>query len=423
VSESSQAADDEAVPAWLGELRARAEQCVNSGDDVGLVSLLPELERDGEWWAHLWAPSAAVAAKRLDRPDSLSLLETAVAGGFAQPEMFEGAIETAFGDDPQWPSLLRRMDANIPPPAVRLVEWPVAPSPLALGLEVIAASRAAELRAVLPAPRGSAWETCLALLAWATSSFDHGNTHVELPDALDVLQRASEGERFACVEYSIVLSQALNAMRIPARRVELRQRNYHVGVGRGHVVSEAWVDDLNKWVVLDGQNGGYWQDEDGTALGLLELQNALTEKQPVSMVGTTRELVESRSSVWLSYFSMAVSGGYAWSHSPFSPVFQGTGLLRAHRLLRDGRDAYPDLSAIAVGLDGDPLTPMLRLTSPHPYINRFAVHDRAGESILGVADGTASYAFDTSPGHHASELAVVTDYGSCRPQRFVYDVV
>jgi hypothetical protein len=423
VSESAQWSDVEALPTWLEELRARAERCVHAGDDEALLDLLPDLERDLEWWAQLWAPSAAVAAKRLDRPEALGLLEAAVAGGFAQPEMFDGAIETLFGELPEWRSLLRQMDANVPPPPVRLVEWPVAAPPLPLGLESIDPSRTEELLAAAPDRLASAWDTCLALLGWATSRFELGNTHVDVPDGLEVLHRSAAGERFACVEYTVLLSQALNALRIPARRVDLRQRNYHVGVLRGHVVSEAWVDDLNKWVVLDGQNGGYWRSSDGTALGLLELQNALTEKQDVTMVGTTRAVSEARASVWLSYFAMAVSGGYAWSHSPFSPVVQGVGLLRAHRILRDGGDAYPDLSAIAVGLDGDPTTPTLNLTSPHPYIAGFAVHDDAGESILPVADGAGQYPFDTSPGRHETQLGVVTDYGSCRLQQFIYDVV
>jgi hypothetical protein len=423
VSASSQTSEFDGVPAWLEELRVRAEWCVNDKDDEGLLSLVPDLEGDVEWWMHLWAPSAAVAAKRLDRPEALSLLETAIGGGFAQPEMFEGAIEAAFGSLAEWPALVRQMDANVPPPPVRLVEWPVAAPPLPLGLERIDPSREAELRALAPAPLASAWETCVTVLGWASSYFEPGNTNVEIPDALDVIGRADSGGRFACAEYSILLSQALNALRIPARRVDLRQRNYHVGVGRGHVVSEAWVDDLNKWVVLDGQNGGYWRGDDGSALGLLELQNALTEKQPVAMVGTTREVVETRSPLWLSYFSMAVSGGYAWSHSPFSPVFQGNGMIRAHRLLRDGAEAYPDLSAISIGLDGEPTTPTLNLTSPHPYLNSFAVHDAAGSSVAIAHEGTATYAFDTTPGRHETQLGVVTDYGSCRPQQFVYEVV
>jgi hypothetical protein len=423
VSSSALGSDVDDPPLWLLALRAQAEHFVNATDDEGLLALLPDLEQDVEWWTPLWAPSAAVAAKRLDRADALAILEAAVAQGFAQPEMFDGAIETLFGGLPQWPSLLRQMEANVPPPAVRLVDWPVAALPLPLGLECIDPARAADLRATAPPPLASAWETCLAVLGWATRCFEPGNTHVDVPDSLDVVRRAGDGERFACVEYSILVSQVLNALRIPARRVDLRQRNYHVGVGRGHVVSEAWVDELNKWVVLDGQNGGYWQDEDGSALGLLELQNALTDKQPVTMVGTTRDILESRSPLWLSYFSMAVSGGYAWSHQPFSPVFEGTGLIRAHRLLRDGQEAYPDLSAIAVGLDGDPSTPTLNLTSVHPYIDCFAVRDGAGESTLPLIDGTAKYAFNTSPGHHESQLSVVTRYGACRPQHFGCDVV
>ena len=41
----------------------------------------------------------------------------------------------------------------------------------------------------------------------------------------------------------------------PARNLGLFQDNYHVGFGRAHRVSEAWIDDLCRWVVLDGQNG------------------------------------------------------------------------------------------------------------------------------------------------------------------------
>ena len=142
------------------------------------------------------------------------------------------------------------------------------------------------------------------------------------------------------------------------------------------------------------------------------------------MVGTARAIDEtSRSPVWLSYFSMAVSGGYAWSHSPFSPVARAPGCLRAHRLLRDGQEAYPDLSEIAVGLDGDPQAPTLNLTSPHPYITRFAVHDRDGESILQVATGPRRTRSTPRRAATTRELAVVTDYGSCRPHRFIYDVV
>jgi hypothetical protein len=58
-------------------------------------------------------------------------------------------------------------------------------------------------------------------------------------------------------------ARTLNALGIPARRLSLRQGDYHVDMGRCHVVCEAWIDDFCSWVILDGQNGLYWTDDDG----------------------------------------------------------------------------------------------------------------------------------------------------------------
>lgn len=60
-----------------------------------------------------------------------------------------------------------------------------------------------------------------------------------------------------------MLTQALNALQIPARPLSLFKAGYHAGLGTGHAVTEAWIDDLGKWVLLDGQNGAVWRDEDG----------------------------------------------------------------------------------------------------------------------------------------------------------------
>ena len=52
-------------------------------------------------------------------------------------------------------------------------------------------------------------------------------------------------------------ARTLNALGIPARWLSLRQGDYHVDMGRCHVVCEAWIDDFCSWVILDGQNGGF----------------------------------------------------------------------------------------------------------------------------------------------------------------------
>lgn len=246
-------------------------------DDEGLLALVNELRDDVQQWPHLWAPAAAIAAARSagsSRLGGLDLLRDAVAGGFAQLELFDGLIEDHFAALPEWEGLRRRMHENVPPAPLEILAWPDPPAALPLLLDRLGGERADLLRGQLPNPSGSAWETAKALLAWVHRRWDHANDHVDDPDAVDVLTRVDAGERFACVEYSIVLSQALNALEIPARRVSLRQANHHTGMGRGHVVSEAWVDDLGRWVLLDGQNGAYWVDDDGDPLGLVDLQAA-----------------------------------------------------------------------------------------------------------------------------------------------------
>lgn len=133
------------------------------------------------------------------------------------------------------------MASGVPPPTLTIHEWPDPSHDLPLALYALDDTRADRLRELLPPPRRSGWVTACPLLAWTGGRWTHANDHVEDPDALDLLERVDRGERFACVEYSIVLSQALNALSIPARRVDLRQRNHRVGVGRGHVVSDRAV--------------------------------------------------------------------------------------------------------------------------------------------------------------------------------------
>ena len=258
------------------------------------------------------------------------------------------------------------MRENIPLPTLELIEWPDAGPVGPLELYTIDPERESALLDRLPAATDSAWDTATRMLEWVRTRWEHANDHVEDPDALNVLERVDAGARFACVEYSIVLSQVLNAVRIPARRLELRQANHHVGVGRGHVVSEAWIDDLDRWVLLDGQNGSYWVGTDGQPLGVRELQQ-LTE--PPAFVGArgVESLSTDEAASWFSYFASVTTTGYTWSEGPFAPVFQGIGIIRTPRLVHDGDRAYPSLSALTTGLGGKVDAPTVRFTHSHPY--------------------------------------------------------
>jgi hypothetical protein len=140
----------------------------------------------------------------------------------------------------------------------------------------------------LPAAAGTGWQTAVATLSWVTRRWTSADAHMEIDDAVECLRRVDAGQRFACVEYSL-LTQALNALAIPARRLGFRQQDCHVGVGRGHVVSEAWIDEKCRWAVLDGQNGMYWTGRDDEPLGAVELQQAALSGAPRPRYVTTRD--------------------------------------------------------------------------------------------------------------------------------------
>jgi hypothetical protein len=411
---------DQPPSAELTRLRLHAEQCARDKDDARLFALADQLRDDSEWWPHLWAPATAIAAQRLGKPaDALALLQAAVHGGFSQPELFDGDLEEQFAATPDWDDLVARMAANIPPPKLEFLEWPDRGPGQPLALFRIAPDREAALVSRLPDRRTSAWETAVTLLEWARRRWEHANDHVLEPDALEVLDRVEAGERFACVEYSIVLSQVLNASRIPARRVDLRQRHHHTGVGRGHVVSEAWIDDLDSWVVLDGQNGAYWVDDLDRPMGVLDLQRALAAGGSARMVALVDEFSAADQAAWFGYFASVSVTGYTWAEPGFAPVFQSMGVIKTDRLLHDGALAYPRLSDLSIGIAGTLAAPAIRLSTDHPYAQGFRV----------VADETTSveilpedhrWELDLSPGEHDVQILTRTPYGATHPSRLRY---
>lgn len=65
-----------------------------------------------------------------------------------------------------------------------------------------------------------------------------------------------EGEQYRCVEYGGVISGCLNALGIPSRTIGLKTQDVETrDYGAGHVATEAYIQDLKKWVFIDGQWG------------------------------------------------------------------------------------------------------------------------------------------------------------------------
>jgi hypothetical protein len=180
----------------------------------------------------MWAPACAIAASRLGRAkEARDYLYEAVDGGFFQPEIFDGEFEKAFDQEADWPQVAAKLAANVPPAPLEFLAWPALTPKLPLELYRTTPEREELLRPLLPALSGSSWSCALTLLHWVAQRWEHANDHVGTDDdAVEVLRRVDEeAKRFACVEYSIVLCHALNTAGIPARRLALRQRDYHAG--------------------------------------------------------------------------------------------------------------------------------------------------------------------------------------------------
>ncbi|GIG59638.1 hypothetical protein Lfu02_40100 [Longispora fulva] len=403
------------VEGALDELRQRAQDLGRAERWAELWQLVPQLREDTELWPGYWGPLSALAGRFLGLAEGRAVLDEVIAAGFHQPELMEPFFTAAFGADPDWALLKAVMAANLPAPAVTLLDWPTITPTAPLELCRLPNGREPELAARMPAVAASSWQTARELLRWVSTMWVHSDLHVDGTDGLEILDRVRGGERFACREYTLLLTQTLNAAGIPARQVNVFTRTAHAGFGGGHLVSEAWIDDLGAWVLLDGQNGLYWTDEDGTPLGTLALQarfQAGGSRPHAVCLGAVVQ--EHDLQTWWGFFGdIRITGG-AWGEQVV-PILGGA-FIATPRLLRAGPEAYPDLSELAVSvavIDGEPA---VCPHSDHPFVTGFRVNDHD------LAPGEAWPLPRSESGEHVVELAAVGRYGPLTVRRLRYRV-
>jgi len=119
-------------------------------------------------------------------------------------------------------------------------------------------------------------EKAMVILNWTNARWEHDGRYVpEKSDAMSILEGAETGMKFRCVEYGIVLSATLNSIGIPTRTLALKTKDVEITkLGAGHVVSEAYIPDLKKWVFMDAQIN-YIPFRDNKPLNAFEYQNAI----------------------------------------------------------------------------------------------------------------------------------------------------
>ena len=311
---------------------------------------------------------------------------------------------------------------------VELQWWPCARPILPLDLFRLNSIGEAMLTARLPGRKPTALATAEMVLDWVTGRWQSGDArYTQDADANRILDRATAGARYGAAEYTIVLTQALNAARIPARRMRGLPDGYDAATGTAHAMTEAWIDDLGSWVVFDARNGATWRDPAGTPLGAVDLQRLYRVKERPEFRGAGQNFRAGDAEDWFAFFhTVAVTDGLAWSSGTYVPVVAGTTVLGSSRLADSDVDAVPDLAAISTSVTagGPGRGPALLFRTDHPYATGFIVTEGA------VAEERTETALEPDqplplagqPGEHRLTVATRTPYGTLTAHHLHYRI-
>ncbi len=148
------------------------------------------------------------------------------------------------------------------------------PGHLSFAFEDLSQAKLATLRekyglAGVVAPGKTEIEKMALLRSWVKSRWKHTPPNI-FPrwDALEILDLAAKGEKFYCVQSSILLMQCMQAVGWQARKLEI-----HDSTGNDHSVIEVWSDDFDKWVIMDADFNAHYERA-GIPLGALEMHQA-----------------------------------------------------------------------------------------------------------------------------------------------------
>lgn len=158
------------------------------------------------------------------------------------------------------------------------------------------------------------FEKVLKIQSWVQSQWKHDGDNVpEKADAMYILQEAQKGRRFRCVEYSLVASECLQSLGFITRGLGLMTRDINeVNYGAGHVLNEVYLNDLQKWVMIDPQYDVILT-RNGIPLNAVELQSAIAAKEPVELINPNSTITKEEYLDWvgpyLYYFTTSLNKG------------------------------------------------------------------------------------------------------------------
>ena len=183
-------------------------------------------------------------------------------------------------------------------------------------------------------------------------------------------------------------------------------------------MTEAWIDDLGEWVILDGQNGLYWHGE-GRPLGLPELMEKYRAGEaPPEYTAYSPQWEDEDARTWWAYYGMASVGRTQMVRGGFAPHFEDTRVLEPRWIVDDPALLYPDLGRVDVGTANVDGAVGLRLHGWHPYVEGYEVGGGVEGGVVGGVDADGADAVWRLPvgegGEHVVEVRARTRYGVVR---------
>ena len=131
------------------------------------------------------------------------------------------------------------------------------------------------------AGEGTAFQRSVRLMHWMAPRLKHKSdydNHVPV-NALALLEYSLDnpGQGINCVNKAKILAECCLALGIYARRVHIMP--YSPYDGDNHVVAEIYDGTMGKWVMIDPTVDGYFVDEEGRPLSVLELRDRFAHQE------------------------------------------------------------------------------------------------------------------------------------------------
>lgn len=131
------------------------------------------------------------------------------------------------------------------------------------------------------AGEGTAFQRSVRLLHWMAPRLTHkGDYDNRVPvNALALLEYSLDnpGQGINCVNKAKILAECCLALGIYARRVHIMP--YSPYDGDNHVVTEIYDGTMGKWVMIDPTVDGYFVDEAGCPMSVLELRERFAHQE------------------------------------------------------------------------------------------------------------------------------------------------